>query len=309
MSGFSADWLALREPADEAARSNALVDRLQADVVSLCGPGPLRIVDLGSGTGANLRYLASRMAGPQHWTLLEQDPALLAVLPERLQRWASVQGLSCAPLEPPPDAGPPGAGAGGLSITGPGRSIEVRWQAVDLAASLAPVRAARPHLITASALLDLVSADWLGGLCRLSAEQGAALLAVLSYDGRMFWTPPDARDVEVQALFNRHQTTDKGFGPALGPGATLEAQRQLTALGYRVYRAPSDWVLDQHHAPLQTELLHGCHAAAVELAPGRSEALSGWLEHRLQQTKPPLASGRVGHEDLLALPPGVFSLR
>ncbi|MGD8498218.1 MAG: class I SAM-dependent methyltransferase, partial [Chromatiales bacterium] len=59
MSGFSPDWLALREPLDARARSAALVDRLRAQAPR----GPRRILDLGSGTGSNLRYLAPRLGG------------------------------------------------------------------------------------------------------------------------------------------------------------------------------------------------------------------------------------------------------
>jgi Methyltransferase domain len=69
MSAF-ADWLALREPADAAARATDLVDRLRL-------PAPLLVHDLGSGTGSMVRWLAPRLPGPQHWVLHDRDPALL----------------------------------------------------------------------------------------------------------------------------------------------------------------------------------------------------------------------------------------
>ncbi|HEV7653366.1 MAG TPA: class I SAM-dependent methyltransferase [Mycobacteriales bacterium] len=65
-----ADWLALREPADAAARSTELVRRLRARA-------PLVIHDLGSGTGSMVRWLAPQLPGPQHWVLHDRDPALL----------------------------------------------------------------------------------------------------------------------------------------------------------------------------------------------------------------------------------------
>ena len=58
MSGFAAAWLALREPYDHAARSAALADRFAAAV----GKAP-HLLDLGCGTGSNLRYLAARSTG------------------------------------------------------------------------------------------------------------------------------------------------------------------------------------------------------------------------------------------------------
>ena len=65
-----AQWLALREGADGAARSVELVGRLDLRP-------PLVIHDLGSGTGSMVRWLAPRLPGPQHWVLHERDTALL----------------------------------------------------------------------------------------------------------------------------------------------------------------------------------------------------------------------------------------
>ncbi|MDN5934161.1 MAG: class I SAM-dependent methyltransferase, partial [Pseudonocardia sp.] len=61
------DWLALREPADAAARSTDLLGDL----------APAVIHDLGCGTGSMLRWLAPRLPTPQHWVLHDRDTALL----------------------------------------------------------------------------------------------------------------------------------------------------------------------------------------------------------------------------------------
>src|SRR5262245_16328297 len=61
MTEFSADWLALREPADKAARSLPLSKRVAE---RLAGQDPVRVLDLGTGTGANLRFLAELFAAP-----------------------------------------------------------------------------------------------------------------------------------------------------------------------------------------------------------------------------------------------------
>ena len=51
-------WLALREPADFAARSTALA---QAIADALPGDRPLHMLDLATGRGSNVRYLADRL--------------------------------------------------------------------------------------------------------------------------------------------------------------------------------------------------------------------------------------------------------
>src|SRR5215204_2554905 len=80
MAGFSAEWLALREPVDHAARS---IDLTRTVLDALPRDAPQRILDLAAGTGSNLRYL--RRAGSERprppnaeWLLVDRDPALLA---------------------------------------------------------------------------------------------------------------------------------------------------------------------------------------------------------------------------------------
>ncbi|MDJ0891981.1 MAG: class I SAM-dependent methyltransferase, partial [Gammaproteobacteria bacterium] len=79
MSGFSGEWLALREPVDDRSRSGTLVTRLSARAPE----GRLRVLDLGAGTGANLRYLAPRLGGEQEWLLVDHDSSLLGLVEER----------------------------------------------------------------------------------------------------------------------------------------------------------------------------------------------------------------------------------
>ena len=75
MSGFSADWLALREPYDLRARNPAVLDA----VAAFFEPRPsVRVVDLACGTGSTLRALSPRLPPRQSWTLVDNDPGLLA---------------------------------------------------------------------------------------------------------------------------------------------------------------------------------------------------------------------------------------
>ena len=75
MSGFSASWLALREGIDAASRDASLVERLSR----VLSARALRALDLGGGTGANVRYLAPRLTGI--WTVVDHDRDLLSRVP------------------------------------------------------------------------------------------------------------------------------------------------------------------------------------------------------------------------------------
>ena len=70
----SSGWLALREPADAAARAPELVELLVPHL-----PARQSIHDLGCGTGAMGRWLAPLLPGPQHWVVHDRDADLLDV--------------------------------------------------------------------------------------------------------------------------------------------------------------------------------------------------------------------------------------
>ncbi len=269
MSGFSADWLALRAPFDGAARARALEAELARWAAGRAEP--LRIVDLGAGTGANLRHLAPRLPVAQAWTLVELDPALIA------------------------------AGEPLLPRTG---GVEAIYRRADLAAELEAVLAGPVDLVTCSALLDLVSAAWLERLLRLVLERDLALLAVLSYDGRVALEPPRPLDGEVIALVNRHQRTDKGFGPALGPEAAFALARSLDAAGDRPRVELSDWTAGPEERAFQAALVEGWAEAAAAIAPERASAVASWRQERLQLIAAGRSGCRVGHRDLLRLSRG-----
>ncbi|MDM0016141.1 class I SAM-dependent methyltransferase [Variovorax saccharolyticus] len=297
MTGFSADWLALREPFDRSARcaSAAALDP-KALAQGLRGAAPdLGVLDLACGTGANLRELAPRLGGSQRWLLVDHDPLLLAALPDVLRAWAGAQGLAFS------------ADGLRLRIEGPGWLAEVQPLRIDLARGLDQLPLSEVGLVTASALLDLVSAAWLDDLLVRARAAGAALWFALTVVGRVDWTPEAAGDALLARLFEAHQRRDKGFGAALGAAAADRAAERMGALGYRVLRADSDWDIDASlGAPAQAllaALIEGTADAAREQDPEAAAAVAGWAAERrrlLGRTRL-----RIGHRELLAtLPEG-----
>ena len=261
MAGFSAEWLALREPVDHAARSpdlaHAVLDALPRDA-------PLRILDLAAGTGSNLRFLRRATAKAEtDWLLVDHDPALLAHV---------------------------------------AKSPDVDTRCVDLATLDDRGIFDGRTLVTASALLDLVSEAWLRALAVRCAQAGAAVLFALTYDGRITCSPRDPDDVEIVSLVNRHQHTDNGFGPALGPDAIDAAAQCFEDLGYRVQRARSDWTLAPESRELQRQLIDGWARAAAEIAPAREAVVDAWRDRRLAYVAAGSSTIVVGHEDLAGWP-------
>jgi SAM-dependent methyltransferase len=222
VSRFRTDWLRLREPYDHAARSASLA----AEFAEAVGPAP-RLLDLGCGTGSNLRYPAPRLPAGQRWRLVDHDPAL----------------LEQARLAVPPLA------------------VDAGFETLDLARELPDLEGVTG--ITASALLDLTSAAWQDRLVRRG--HGRPLLIALTFDGRLDWQPAAEGDEAIRQRFLAHQRTDKGFGPALGADAARDFGRRLEADGRRVAMATSDWRLGPADTPLLAATLEGMIAALAEL--------------------------------------------
>jgi SAM-dependent methyltransferase len=254
--GFSADWLALREPADHAARDRALL----AAAGQAAGSRPV-IVDLGCGTGSTIRAFAGALAGQAEWRLVDNDADLL-------ERAAHATD---------------------------GKVTTHRIDLRDLAAL--PLDGAT--LVTASALLDLCSRDWVEDLARRLARLGLPFYAALNYDGVMHWTPADHRDDAVTQAFNRHQRGDKGLGPALGPDAPAAIETIFTKAGYRVQQADSPWTIGPDQAALHHQLLQGIADAAAEA--GATDA-PAWGAARVAAVGGSMC--HIGHRDILALPGG-----
>ncbi|MEO6626536.1 MAG: hypothetical protein ABIN37_17165 [Burkholderiaceae bacterium] len=301
MTKFSTDWLTLREPFDHRARCAtwcALDVAAHAARWRSARPSDpvLAVIDLACGSGANLRALAPRIGGPQRWRLIDHDAALLAAVPQALAGWAQQHAHRITnPSDP----------ASALRIAGAGFSVELVTEQADLAHGLDAIDWRQAHLVTASALLDLVSAAWLTGLVRVACDHGAALLFALSVDGRTAWDPVDVGDAEVHRLFALHQQRDKGFGdPALGPAALPLASRLLAQAGYTVLQARSDWNITGALAPAMVgAMVEGMAAAATEQAPQAADVVQQWKARRMAAVAVSRLS--VGHNDIMALPPMV----
>jgi SAM-dependent methyltransferase len=265
MSGFSADWLALREPYDVRARNRDVLEAVAAaagDVVA--------VVDLACGIGSTLRAIAPRLPPRQDWRLVDNDLSLLA------------------------------RAAAGRVVPG----IAVTRVPVDLTRDLEAALDGPINLVTASALLDLVSADWLDRLVTEVAARQLPLYAALNYDGGVSFDPADSLDAAVIAAVNLHQGTDKGFGPALGPRAAAAAIARFQAADYAVVHGRSDWHLSPRDHDIQREMLAGWAGAAREIGAVSLPDAAAWVTRRRDL----LAAGRstitVGHVDIFARPIG-----
>ncbi len=279
MSGFSTDWLDLREAADQRARDAGLEARLAAH---FAGREELRVVDLGCGTGANARALAPHLSRSQHWRFVDNDPALLTAARTRMAEW----GAAASDPE------------GGLHIAAHSKQLHISFQQADLSGDLCAVIGPRDDLVTAAAFFDLVSADWITRFVETVAAARAVFYTVLIYDGEEVWFPPHAADEAVLAAIHAHQRGDKGFGPAAGPDAADILIRRFSEAGYTVHAASSPWRLEAPDRALMSALSEGTAKAARETGLVDEAMAEAWRSARASAD-----ASIIGHADLLALLP------
>jgi hypothetical protein len=264
---YAPEWLELREGPDAAARSHDLLDPLRIRLANLPGKAGLVIHDLGCGTGSMGRWLASRLDGAQHWILHDRDPYLL--------HFAAVAS--------------PRSAADGSRVT-----VETRRGDVG---RLTPDALAGASLVTASALLDVLTREEIETFAAACTGAGCPALLTLSVAGRVELTPSHPMDEEIAEAFNAHQRRDG----LLGPDAVTVACEAFSERGATVRLHPSPWRLGPVESELAAQWLRGWVGAAVEERPELKERAEPYLRERLEACTAGELRVVVHHTDLLAL--------
>jgi trans-aconitate methyltransferase len=264
----SSTWLGLREAADAAARAAELVDPVRRH---LAGSSRVVIHDLGCGTGSMARWLAPQLPGRQHWILCDRDEDLL--------EQAAVDM--------------PGQAADGAPVTVETRQCDItRLTAADFAGA---------GLVTASALLDMLTVEEVERIVAACVGAGSPALLTISVIGRVNLTPADPLDAQIAAAFNAHQRRTTGGRRLLGPDAVAATLDAFARRGASTTVRPSAWRLGADDADLVSEWFAGWLAAACEQRPELAGPAEAYGRRRLAAA----AEGRlevvVGHHDLLAI--------
>ncbi|EJN02230.1 class I SAM-dependent methyltransferase [Phyllobacterium sp. YR531] len=259
MSGFDIHWLDLREPVDGRARDWTLLEKAAQFVRKAKRQ---TIVDLGSGTGSTYRAIAP-LIPDANWRLVDLDERLLEQAARRHQQ-----------------------------------KNNIIYQNADLN-DLAFLGLREADLVSASALFDLCSNAFIERLADELSRHRIGLYAALNYNGKIMFDVPHPDDAAVVKLFNDHQRSDKGLGPALGPESSRALTALFTKIGYHVEVAQSDWRIDEDAVELHQIFVDGLASAVAETVMLARETIVNWLEFRIGKAGTGCV---VGHCDILALP-------
>ncbi len=264
----SSEWLALREPEDADARSRDLA----LTVAQLVHPGPVVVHDLGSGTGSMMRWLAPLLPGPQAWVLHDWNSEL------------TDRAISEAP---PRDGG--------------GDAVSVRSKTGNLA-QLRASDLAGASLVTASALLDVLTSREIHAIVNACLRAGCPALFALSVTGEVRLAPRDELDPAFERAFNAHQVREEHGRQQLGRHGAAIARGLFTEAGWHVRPSTTVWRLDRRRARLLREWFEGWTDAALEQEPALAAVATDYRERRASQLESGELSVHIRHLDLLAWP-------
>ena len=262
---FTAGWLELREPYDRRARNAAVLD---AVVAALAGRPSVTIVDLACGTGSTFRALMPRIKSRQNWRLVDNDLSLLAR----------------APQSSPPD-------------------VNVTTVPVDLSRDLEAALDGPVDLVTTSALLDLVSDEWLRAA--RGRDRGAAAAGLCGAELRR------ARRARRRPMPPTRRSSPRSTSISAATRASVRRSGRRrrrprssasSASAMRWCRARPTGCSRPQDREIQIEMLSGWAAAAREIGDLPLADVIGWLTRRRDLVAAGRSSIRVGHVDFFARP-------
>jgi hypothetical protein len=210
---------------------------------------------------------------------VDYDPKLLAAASTMLTAWADRAE----------------AHGDSLELVKSSKTLHVTFRQADLTKDLDAALGAKPELITASALFDLCSAEFIERFANAVAARKAIFYTVLSYNGIQRWTPKHPADEAMAKAFHTHQMTDKGFGKSTGPTCPQALASAFKANGYTVVEGDSPWLLGRSDQPLIDALVPGFAGAVSETASVDQATIEAWRAVKRH-------GAEVGHTDTLAFP-------
>lgn len=227
-------FLTAKRTVEDRALNRLVFDRFVTELAD-CTPGdePVRIVEVGSGTGSMIARLADWNALPPtvSYRAVDLDAETVATARRQLPEWLRAAGYTV-------DHEADQLSARRTNSDGTDQTLEITLEVGDGFSITDEADA----VITA-AVLDLVELEpAVDDLKSLFADAGGLLYAPITFNGSTSFTPVDSMDNRIEQLYHRHMDEIREQ-----PGSSRAGQQLLSVLpaaGYRlVETGGADWVM------------------------------------------------------------------
>jgi len=297
MTSFS-EFLTAKRTVEDRALNQRVFERFATELAARSGDDPVRIVEIGTGTGSMIARLADWEAFPQQvsYRAVDLDADTIATARQRLPAWLREAGHTV-------DQQSNRIVARRQRADGPEQTLTITLEVADGFSITDEADA-----VIAAAVLDLVELEPAVEELKQLLAAGGVLYAPITFNGRTSFTPVDPLDNRIERLYHRHMDDVREQ-----PGSSRAGQQLLTTLpaaGYRVLEAGgSDWIvrpLDGAYPAAEStalgHLLATIDGALADYPPDviDPERRTEWIDKRIAQLEGGELTLVAHHLDVLA---------
>ena len=262
MHKFENSWLFQREKIDNLSKSISIINKIN---IVLKNYDKIRIIDLGTGTGSNFRYLSKKIKFKnQSWTLMDLSKSSLNEAKK-------------------------------TSVTN-NKIQKIILKHDDIIKNIEQHNFDNYEIVTGSAFLDIMPVDWFKKFYTKNRNTKLVYFSI-NYDGYFKFYPKHKLDKDVLQLFNNDQKSKKNNKTrAVGPDCSNIINSWFTKT-HKCYLFKSNWT-DVKNKNFQLMFLDFCENI---IKKNKKTNFSEWLDFRKKNIIKNKSKLSVSNKDFLAI--------
>ena len=262
MHKFENSWLYKREKIDHSSKNLKIIDKINSTIKDL---ETLNVLDLGTGTGSNFRFLSKKIKHKnQSWTLMDISRSSLSEARKN------------------------------TILNNKIRKVSLKHN--DIIKDIKKTNFNQFDLVTGSAFLDIMPHKWFKDFHRLNQNTKIIYFSI-NYDGYFKFQPHHSLDNNMLQLFNNDQQSKKdGIVKAVGPDCS-EIIKSYFSKTHKTFLLNSNWI-DIKNKKFQLMFLDFCKNV---INNNKTNTLDKWIEFKKEKILKNKSKLNVFNKDFLAI--------
>jgi len=262
MHKFENSWLYQREKIDNSSKNLKIINKINSSLKNLKN---INILDLGTGTGSNFRFLSKKINHKnQCWTLMDISKSSLYQAKNN------------------------------IILNNKIKKVSLKYN--DAIKNIKKTNFNQFDLVTGSAFLDIMPYKWFKDFHKLNQNTKIIYFSI-NYDGYFKFNPHHSLDNNMLELFNKDQQSKKdGKVKAVGPDCA-EIIKSFFSKTHKTFLLNSNWV-DIKNKRFQLMFLNFCKNV---INKNNKNILDEWLEFKKENILKNKSKLNVHNKDFLAI--------